>query len=387
MAWNEPNDSGKDKDPWRKGQQPPDLDQIIRKIQQKFVSLFGGKKVSAGDETPTGGSHSLIVTLIVSVVLIIWALSGIFIVGPAEEAVVLRFGKLVKTVGPGPHWIPRFIERSYVLNVQKIDDFSYTAQMLNKDENIVSVSLAVQYRIGNLKDYLFNVVNPRQSLREATASALRQVVGHTTLDEVLTVGREKLRQQVTEQLNNILSLYNTGLIVTDVTIQPAKAPDEVRAAFDDAIKAQEEEQRFINQAIAYTRRVIPIAEGQAKRILQEADAYKQQVILHAEGDVARFLALLPEYKRAPKVTKERLYLATMESVMQHTRKVLVDVAGSNNMFYLPLDRMMGGRLVDADEAKAEPETSYVKRPSEALSQVTNRGMRAGRETYRGRGEY
>jgi len=304
MAWNEQDRNGQDQDPWGRGkkkQGPPDLDEALRQFQRKLKSLFGGKgSLSKGGGGAKGGAISL--GFIGILVLVVWLVSGIFIVSPAEEASILRFGKYYGTVGPGPHWIPRFIDTKYVVNVQKVSNFSYTALMLTKDENIVSVSVAIQYRIQNLRDYLFNLVNPRESLQQATASSLRQVIGHTSLDDILTVGREKVRGNVSVLINKLLDIYQTGLIVTDVVMQPAKAPEEVKAAFDDAIKAQEDEQRFINHAQAYVRGVIPIAQGKAKRILQEANAYRKQVVLKAKGDVARFNFILPQYVRAPKVT-------------------------------------------------------------------------------------
>jgi len=188
-------------------------------------------------------------------------------VHPAENGVIQRFGRYVKTVTAGPHWIPRFIETKRIVNVEKISNFSYHAQMLTKDENIVSVAVAIKFRISNASDYLFNVVNPQTTLIQATASALRQVIGHTTLDEVLTTGRDVVRQHVQEQVEKILEIYQAGVLVVDVDLQQAKAPEEVKAAFDDAIKAQEDEQRYVNEAQAYSRGVVPIAEGHAKRVI------------------------------------------------------------------------------------------------------------------------
>lgn len=347
MAWNDSGGSGGNggKDPWgnRGQQQPPDLDEALKKLQTKVNKLFsrGGRGGSGGSSAGAGFPGGTIGTAVIAIALaVIWVISGIFIVGPAEEAVILRFGKYKETMGPGPHWIPRFIDSKYVANVQKVSNFSYNAPMLTKDENIVSVQVAVQYRIGDLRQYFFNIVNPRESLQEATASALRQVVGHTTLDEVLTTGRAVVRAEVEKQLGTLLKRYQAGIVLTDVVMQPAKPPDEVKAAFDDAIKAQEDEQRFINQAQSYARRVTPIAQGQAKRIMQEAEAYKKQVILRARGEVSRFLAMLKEYQAAPRVTRERLYLDAVQQVLTNNHKILVDVKGSNNMFYLPLDQLL-----------------------------------------------
>jgi membrane protease subunit HflK len=354
MAWNEPGGNNKppeDKNPWtgkpKQQSGPPDLEAALRKLREKLNQFLKNKPIAgfkpgnngtaAGDKTPIPfGRVGIIVT---GLLVVLWALSGIYLVGPAEQAVELRFGQYLETVGPGPHWLPRFINDVYLVNEQKIATYSYDAEMLTEDENIVSVALAVQYRIADARNYLFNTVNPDESLRQATASALRQVIGHTDLTEVLTSGREQIRQQVQDQITKILSRYNTGLLVTDVAMQPAKAPDEVKDAFDDAIKAQEDEQRYENQAQSYAMQVEPIAKGQAQRLLADAQAYQQQVVLHAKADVAPFLAILPQYQKSPAVTRERMYLETVESVLSDTNKVLVDIQGSN-MFYLPLDKLM-----------------------------------------------
>lgn len=338
MPWNAPNNENPQGE--KGSSAPPDLDEILKKMQKKWRTYFGANKSTDGsnEEGPSGSVKGIFV--IVALVLGLWFLSGIFIVQPAEQSVVLRFGGYLETVGPGPHWIPQFIESQYKVNEQKIATYYYDAEMLTRDENIVSVAVAVQYRIANARAYLFNVVNPVLSLQQATASALRQVLGNTTLDAVLTSGREKVRGDVQMQLEKILDFYNTGILVTDVSLQPAKAPEEVKAAFDDAIKAQEDEQRYINQAQAYEKNVIPVAQGQAQRLLAAAKAYEQQVVLKARGDTLRFLAILPEYKKAPAVTRERLYLSAMEQVMSRSSKVLVDLDKSNNLVYLPLDKLL-----------------------------------------------
>lgn len=279
--------------------------------------------------------------------MLIWVLSGMFVVSPAEQSVVLLFGKYQQTLDSGPHWIPRFIESQTTLNVQKISTYSYSAQMLTQDQNIVDVAVAVQYRIDNARDYLFNVVNPTESLQQATASALRQVIGNTTLDNVLTTGRAEVRDKIKVQLQNILAIYHSGIDVTDVALQPARAPEQVKDAFDDAIKAQEDEQRFTNQAQAYAMGVVPIAQGNAKRIVQEAMAYKQQIVLQAQADVSRFLAILPTYQSAPAVTRDRIYLTTMEGILARSSKVFVDTK-SNNMIYLPLDKIHGKSAKSTD---------------------------------------
>jgi modulator of FtsH protease HflK len=335
MGWNE---SDNDNDPWR-GKSPPDIDEVLKRFHAKLKKAMGGQSTSTPPEKKTSpqGNVGRFGILFGGIVFLLWVLSGIFIVDPAEQAVILRFGKYVETVGPGPHWIPRFIESKIVANVERVSDYSYAAQMLTKDENLVAVSLVVQYRIGDLQAYLFNVADPEESLEQATSSALRQVVGSTRLDQIITEGREAWGSSVQETLSGILAGYNTGIMIVNVSPQPARAPENVQDAFDDAIKAQEDEKRFKEQARAYEASVVPIAEGNAKRILEESRAFEAQVVLRAEGEVAEFLAVLPEYERAPKVTSERMYIDAIQRVMQQTSKIIVD-GKAGNMLYLPLDK-------------------------------------------------
>ena len=343
MAWNEPGNGNK-----QGGNQdgPPDLDKVFKDMSDKFSNLFGKKKSSSGTSSGGNGASSsvnakpfIIIGLIV--LPIIWALSGIFIVSPAEKAVVLQFGRYQSTVGPGPHWLPQFIQSETTLDVQKISNYSYSAQMLTKDQNIVDVSVAVQYRISDARDYLYNLTNPSNSVQQATASALRQVIGNTTLDQVLTSGRAVVRQDVMTQLEKILTMYHAGIDVTDVALQPAKAPTEVKDAFDDAIKAQEDEQRYQNQAEAYANGVVPLAQGRAKRFSEEAGAYAKQVVLQAQAAVSEFNAIYSVYRNAPEVTRERMYLTAIEHVLQRSSKVFVDTKGNNNnLMYLPLDKLI-----------------------------------------------
>lgn len=341
MGWNEP---GKDeKDPWSGKDQPPDLEEAIKSMQAKLKKLFSGasskrtRKSSPLKPNPNG--QAIWASILMGGVLLLWVISGIFIIDPAEQAVILRFGKYLKTVGPGPHWIPRLIDSKIVLNVERVADYSYSAQMLTKDENLVSVAVAVQYRIGDLQDYLFNVTDAEESLQQATSSALRQVVGTTTLDQLITEGRDAWGSSVQDSLIKILEGYKAGIVIVNVSPQPARAPENVQEAFDDAIKAQEDEKRFKEQAGAYAARVVPTAEGRAKRIYQEAKAYAEQVVLRAEGETAEFLALLPEYVRDPYVMQERMYLETMQTVLSKTTKIVVSNK-SNNLLYLPLESLL-----------------------------------------------
>lgn len=345
MGWNEPD---KGKDPWKGKNQPPDLDEALKRLHDKLKKMLFGGSAKPGAEPPkTSNSNTSLVAIMLAVsAFLLWALAGIFIVDPAEQAVILRFGKYVETVGPGPHWIPRLISSKVVMNVDRLLDYSYSAQMLTSDENLVSVSLAVQYRIGDLQQYLFNVANPEESLQQATSSALRQVVGTTTLDQIITEGREVWGNQVQETLIKTLEMYKTGIVIVNVSPQPARAPESVQDAFDDAIKAQEDEKRFKEQALAYAAKVVPIAEGNASRIRQEAEAFSKQVVLQAQGEVAEFLALLPQYTLTPDITAQRMYLETMQMVLTKSSKIIVD-SKAGNFLYLPLDKL----------AKSQPEHS------------------------------
>jgi membrane protease subunit HflK len=333
MSWNEP---GKDKKNDKQG--PPDLDQLLGQFWQRLKEAFGAKKSTVFNKPTSSGNPTTLISTVLGLIVFIWLASGIFIVSPAEQGIILQFGRYHSTVESGPHWIPRFIQSKYVINVQKILTYSYDSQMLTKDQNIVDVSVAVQYRIMDPKAFLFNVSNPLTSLQQATASALRQVIGNTNLDDILTTGRAAVRDAVVAQVNDILSIYKPGILITDVALQPAKAPEQVKDAFDDAIKAQEDEQRYINQAEAYAKEVVPAAEGKAKRIHEESQAYRQQIVLTAQGDVARYLAILPTYRDAPEVTRKRLYLNSMQSILENKNKVLLDTQSKQNVLYLPFDK-------------------------------------------------
>lgn len=383
MGWNEPD---KGKEPWKGNNQPPDLDEALKRLQQKLRKAFSGGKNRSSSNGPGANpsNNGLIGIMIAVAVFILWVLSGIFIVDPAEQAVILTFGKYVETVGPGPHWIPRIISSKVVMNVDRVLDYSYSAQMLTSDENLVAVSLAVQYRIGDLKEYLFNVANPEESLQQATSSALRQVVGTTTLDQIITEGREVWGGRVQETLIKTLGMYKTGIVIVNVSPQPARAPESVQDAFDDAIKAQEDEKRFKEQAYAYAAKVVPIAEGNASRIQQEAEAFSKQVVLRAEGEVAEFLALLPHFVSAPQVTSERMYLETMQKVFNNSSKIIVD-GKSGNVMYLPLEKLISSRL-RADGSAGQ----NVKNDASDTSEVDNAAAinrDVSRPTYRqGRNE-
>jgi modulator of FtsH protease HflK len=336
MSWNDP---GKENDRWSPKGQPPDLDEAFKKLQRRIKKILSNSSspsvLNKNDENnfrKLGGFATFII-------IALWLVSGIFIVDPAEQAAILRFGKYIKTVGPGPHWILPLLESKTVLNVDRVSDYSYSAQMLTRDENLVSVAVAVQYKIGDLQDYLFNVVDAEEGLRQATSSALRQVVGTTTLDQLITEGRDAWGSSVQDTLMKILASYKAGIIIVNVSPQPARAPENVQDAFDDAIKAQEDEKRFKEQAGAYAARVVPIAEGNAKRIYEESYAFAKRVVLKAKGETAEFLDLLPIFIKSPYVTEKRMYLDAMQQILSNTTKVVLDSKASN-MIYLPWEQLL-----------------------------------------------
>lgn len=366
MAWNEPggNSNNNDQDPWggrrggdRKG--PPDLDEAFRKLQDSLNGMFGGKKSSGGGAAGgrKGGGFGLI-AIVVAVLAVMWLYSAIYVVDEQEQAVVLRFGEYYETVGPGLNIYFPPVDRKFQENVTRERAYSKQGQMLTEDENIVEVPLTVQYKISNLKDFVLNVDQPEVSLQHATDSALRHVVGSTAMDQVLTEGREQVATDTRERLQRFLDNYRTGVTVTQVNVQSAAAPKEVQEAFDDVIRAREDEQREKNQAEAYANGVIPEARGQAQRIIEEASGYRDAVVSRAEGEAARFKLLLAEYRKAPQVTRERLYLETMQEIYGNTSKVLVaGDKGQNNLLYLPLDKMVQGRAAAPGNAQSGAATT------------------------------
>ena len=355
MAWNEPGNN--DKDPWKnkggKNQGPPDLDELLNDLGKKVTGIFGGKTTKGG--SGSGKSFSSIgLSIALIVASIVYAFSGFYTIKEAEQGIVLRFGEYSGTVEPGINWKWTFIDRIIPVDIQSTRDMPSSGFMLTKDENVVRVEMQIQYRVVDPRNYIFSVTNADDSLNQSLDSALRYVVGHADMDDILTSGRESIRQSVWQELEKIIEPYNLGLIVVDVNFKDARPPNEVKDAFDDAISAQEDEVRFLREAEAYARGIEPRARGRAKRMEQEAIAYKAQIVLDAEGEVARFEKILPEYQAAPKVTRERLYIATMEKVYGNTSKVMIDVEGSNNMMYLPLDKI----IQQQNTSKRSNKTSY-----------------------------
>lgn len=350
MAWNEPGGSG-NKDPWggrKDNQGPPDLDEVLKKMTDKINSLFGGKGGKGGDEggrfTGKGGGSSIGISFVLIIAVVVWALSGLYIVDEGRQGVVLRLGAFERITNPGLNWYPRFIEKVEIVDVEQvrsvnIGTVSSESLMLTQDENIVDIQFAVQYKVKDAKEYLFNVRDPNSTLRQATETAMREIVGKNEMDFVIKDGRVQVATRTKDLMQVILDGYNTGVVVTNLNMQDAQPPEQVQHAFDDAIKAREDKERLVNEAEAYANDILPKARGKAARMEQEANAYRDEKVAKAEGEAERFTKVLTEYKKAPKVTRERLYLDAMESVLGNSNKVMVDVKKGNNLMYLPLDRL------------------------------------------------
>lgn len=337
-----------ERDPWGgrpDNQTPPDLDEIIKNLQKKFGKAVGGGSGSGSGNNDLGSGKLFGGLALLS--LLAWFVFGFYQVGQGEEGVVLRFGSYSTSAGPGLHWNPPLIDRVYKVNIERIESMSLRADMLTLDENIVEVALDVQYRIGSAKDYILEISNPESGLRNATESSLRHVVGSTTMSDVITEGREVMGQQVQKMLQDVLNRYHAGIDIRKVSIQDSDPPKAVKASFDDVIKAKEDKERLKNEAESYANSIIPEARGFAKRELEEASAYREETVARAEGQSARFMRVLEEYKKAPEVTRQRLYLETMEEIYGKTSKVMVDVEGGSNMLYLPLDKIIERREKDA----------------------------------------
>jgi membrane protease subunit HflK len=370
MAWNEPG--GGNKDPWSgKGgdQGPPDLDEVVRKLQERLGGLFGGKKGPSqpgsgggggSGGSPFGGLSGRTLGVAGAILLVIWLASGIYIVEPAERGVVLRFGAYQTMTEPGPHWhIPYPVEEVIKINVDEISSFTHKAAMLTKDENIVELELTVQSRIQDAADYLFQDQSPEKTLRDVTETVVRKTIGGSKLDFILTEGRGAVAQMIQDRTQGLINEYKTGLEITSINMQPAKPPEQVKEAFDDAIKAREDKERLENKAEAYANEILPQARGEAARVEADSKAYRDRVIASAEGEAARFLAVLTEYEKAPEVTRERLYLDTMQDVLSQSNKVLIDVPGGNNLMYLPIDQLLKKREGGASSGGGQSVTPRV----------------------------
>lgn len=341
MAWNDGGGDSGNRDPWgnRGDQGPPDLDEAIRKLQNQLSGIFGGGR--GGSSSDGGGGLSAgIIGLVAFALIAFYGFTGIYQVDQQERGVVFRFGAALEDLkGPGLHWNPPLIDEVDVVNVTQVRSHRHQSLMLTEDENIVDVSLTVQWVVDDAVNYRVNVFNPEGSLGHATESALRHVVGSASMNDVITDGREAIAAEVQARLQRYLNIYGTGIFVQKVNIDRSAPPTQVEDAFNDVQKAFEDRQRYINQATAYLEQVVPEARGRAQRQVEEANAYRDQVIARAEGEAERFEKLLTEYAQAKQVTRDRLYIDALESVFSNASKIMVDVEGGNNMMYLPLDQL------------------------------------------------
>ncbi|MCP4494052.1 MAG: FtsH protease activity modulator HflK [Gammaproteobacteria bacterium] len=346
MPWNEP---GKDKDPWgqRNNDGPPDLDELFNNLKKKFGGAFGsgGKGKGKGSQPPSEpGNLSGIVGFVIIALLVVWGLTGIYIIDEGWAGVETRFGSRTTVTQAGPHWhMPYPVEDVEKVNVADIRTARSKAKMLTSDENIVVMSIEVQYNIKDAQAFAFEVRDPDLTLQQTAETAIREVVGINDMDLIITEGRAVVGSATKEIMQQILDNYNTGINVVTVNMDEAQPPEEVQDAFNDAIKAREDEQRIINEANAYRNDVVPKARGEGEGLLEQAEAYKTRVIKSAQGETSRFDQLLAEYQRAPEVTRERLYIDTLESVLARSPKVMIDIDNGNNLMFLPLDQLLSGR--------------------------------------------
>jgi len=383
MSWNEPGNDKKD--PWsgRDRDTPPDLDEVMKTLNEKFRNLFGGKLPPSGGGT---GSTQFL-GLVAAAFLGLWVLTGIYVVDEGSRGVVTRFGAYVDTTLPGLHWhLPAPVEKVDVVNIeqQRFMEIGYRsggrqqtsgsvpkeAMMLTQDENIIDIRLAVQYQIKDAQAYLFNVADPDVTLKEVIESAQRAVIGKSTMDFVLTEGRGHIAEEIKAEIQETLDQYKTGIRVSNVNLVDAQPPDEVQSAFEDAIKAREDEQRLKNEAEAYANEVVPKARGAAARLTEESEAYKQKAVARAQGEASRFEQLLTEYEKAPDVTRQRMYIETMQEVMGQTGTMVIDVKGSNNMIYLPLDKLQQNAQVPPSAGVVEEKAAPVSQDNRESNQAT-----------------
>jgi len=332
MAW---NDSGNGKDPWKRdGEEPVDLDKIVQNWQRRLGSILGGGGKSGG--AGSGGGYFLIVLLVIA-----WGVTGFYRVDEAERGVEQRFGAYTMTTMPGLHWhIPYPVETVDLVNANAVSNYAYSTEMLTADEQYVFIDMVVQYRRTDPVKYSFEVVEPESTLQDVTESALREVVGTTTLEVLVTTRRDEIASRTREVLQTTLDSYGAGITVTSISLETVNYPQAVQAAVDDAQKARNDGERYSLEAETYARDIIPVARGDAARVLQDAQAYRDRVIADATGDAARFEALLTEYQKAPEVTRERLYIDAIEEVYGRSNKVFLDSAGSGNLLYLPIDQLV-----------------------------------------------
>ena len=371
MPWKEPGKG--DKDPWGSGDQPPDLDEVFRNMNNRLKNLFGGGGGDKSRKSGTGGSGIFGIVLVALVLWVGW--DSVHIIDEAEQGVVLRFGKYNRTLGPGINLtLPRPFESMVAVNVSSIRSLEDRGNMLTQDENLVEFVYKVQYRVSAAQDFLFKVRDPETTVRQSAESALRESVGTNRLDAILEgTQREAIRRETQRVLQETLDRYEAGIMISEFNLEDVNVPVAVREAYSDVIRAREDKERFIEEARVHANSVVPEARGQAARIVQEAEGYRASVEALAEGEAQRFTQLLGEYRKAPRITRKRLYLQTMESVLSRSNKVLLDAESSGNLLYLPLDQLAG----PAGEARPMPPIVTTENRDESN---INTGRNARRES-------
>jgi len=380
MAWNEPGGNRNDKDPWGGGnrgndQGPPDLDEALKKGMEKLNKLFGGKSGGSGGSGSKGSGAAAggIFIVVIIGLLVMLASESFYTVDAKERAVVLRFGKYLETKEPGLQFKIPLLDRVEKVDVTTVRSSASRGHMLTEDENIVEVSLTVQYVVKDPKAFVLEIRNGERTLDYATDAALRHEVGGSELHQVLTEGRSILAINTQDRLQKAMDFYSSGIDISKVNIESTQAPNEVKDAFQDVQRAKEDEQRVKEEAEAYKNKVVPEARGMAQRMIEEASAYKEEVIARAKGDTARFMKLLSVYEKAPGVTRERLYIDAMQKVMSNSSKVLLDVEGGNNMMYLPLDKMVSNNSgISTSSSSTSGSRNQGRMSSDDLSGLTDR---------------
>lgn len=409
MAWNEPGGGGDQHDPWSSGGRrkggdddnrgsnggnrnggndnggnrngnnnpgPPDLDEALKKFQQKLNGLFGGGKKGSGGSRGNGSGGNkprnvfALPGLLIIVALAIWAASGFYLVDQSERGVVLRFGKFQETVTPGLQWNPPLVDDVRMVNVTRVRSLTQTKSMLTRDENIVKVEISAQYRVSDPSDFMLNVRDPNLSIENALDSSLRHVVGGTDMIDILTSGREILGSSVASRLQTYLDTYEVGIQLQTINIESTSAPEPVIDAFDDVIRAREDRQRTINKGIAYANAIIPEAQGQAQRLIEQGQGYRESVVAEAQGQANRFTSLLGEYRNSPETMRERMYIEAIEDVFGSTPKVLMDAGDNAPLMYLPLDKMRGksGASSGSNDGSLDPRVlQNMSQPSSSSS--------------------
>tara|TARA_A200000113_G_C8841965_1_gene347223 strand:- start:394 stop:1536 length:1143 start_codon:yes stop_codon:yes gene_type:complete len=367
MSWNDNGKNGS-RDPWGNKNDAPDIDEAIKKFKSLVGSFVGGS--GGGDSSGSSPSFKKILPTALVILIVLYSALGIYTVDAQEEAVILRFGKYSTTKGPGIHWNPPFIDNRFIVNTEKLFTHTTNSSILTKDENIVNVETAVQYKRSNPVFYLLEAASPEDSIAQASESALRHVVGSNSMDNVLTTGREQIAIDVRRRLQERLNAYFTGIEVVTVSIRESRPPEAVREAFDDVVKAREDEVTLRNEAETYANEVVPIARGAAKRAIQDAEGYKAKVIAEAEGEATRFDQLLKEYSKAPDVTRKRLYIDAVQSVMSNSTKVMIDVKDGNNIMMLPLDQVAAASIARSNQ-NTEVETDSGALSGTAIQNLTD----------------